>query len=168
MVFNPRAGQPGPNTVGVTELQDGAVSPIKLSDGAGASDAQAANVNFSHTGLSRKRFERYEFYKDSGNKRNLKSLRIYHDLKADGTNQATLEIWLDNDGDWNGSDIYTGAGVADGKTDTISASFIDGFIDLDISGLANGKHVVNMAMLTNNAAGTADTTIREYILDKSN
>lgn len=167
MVFNPRAGQPAPNTVDTAQLVDGAVTSEKVGEGVNDNTEQANQVNYQHTGITIKRFERFEFFKDTANRRNLKKLRVYCDLKGDGVNNATLGVWLDNDGDWDGADEYTGAGAADGTFVTNSAVLVNGYLEVNITGLADGKHSVNMSLVGATAPATAETNTREYTLDKS-
>lgn len=168
MVFNPRAGEPAPGSVDTEQLVDGAVTADKVEAGLADSVEQAIDKTWNHTGTDDKRFEEFQFIKDSSAKRNLKILRVYGDLKSDGTNTATLSIWMDSpNGDWT-DDVYTGSDTADATVTTTSntlATFTP--IELDISGLANGKHTVTMSLKSDNGAGTIETETREYLPSKN-
>ena len=174
------------NAVTSAEIADNAVITAKIAD-ANVSTAKIANqavtllktiaavsrkdffgteVNYNHVGTTRKQFAKYSFAKDT-------SVRKGKDIKAlvsakvlNGANAADIELWVDSpDGDWNGSDVYTGAG-SPGATATVTATtFTLHELSVSISALSAGLHSLRLVLKGAVAASDVTTDVQEFFVD---
>jgi len=184
MVFNPRKFEVPDGSITVNKLADGAVTEPKLAD-AGVTTTKLANaavtiaksvgalarkdmvgseVLLSHTGTTRKRLERVTFLKTALNK--VKTLHITVSImRSAGTGNATVEAWVNNDADWDVNDIYTGVGSPSASAITVSATTELKTLEVDVTALAIGLHVLNLAAINADASTGLSTDFRNYFGD---
>lgn len=163
MVFNPRGAEVADGSVTNVKLAAGAVTGDKIADGTVDRTEQASDVSFAVTGATSKRVERFRFIKDSVNKKNLSKIRIYLLLRTSNVaNNAIAEAWLDNDADWDVNDNYTGTGTPNATVQTLSATNVQVFMEVDTTALADGEHVLNFSLKSDTAGQTATSDYREY------
>jgi hypothetical protein len=175
MVFNPRSGTPAPGSVGPTELADSAVTTPKLAAqsvtiakavaAVSRKDFFGTETNYNHTGTTRKQFEKIMFAKSPTVKG--KEFKALISAKvANGANGADLEIWIDSpDGDWNGSDVYTGSGSPSATATVTSTSFALHELTANIAALSNGVHTLRFAMKGAVAASDVTSEMRQFFTD---
>lgn len=174
MVFNPRTYEPPDGSVTTAKIAANAVTTAKLADAAvtiaksvlalGRKDTVGSEVDLTHLGVARKRLERIRFVKSASN--NLKALLIVASVKRGaGAGNATLEAWIDNDADWDAGDLYTGAGAPPASAITTSAAYELKELSVNVSALAVGMHVVNLAAVNADATTRFDSDFRNYFVD---
>lgn len=193
MVFNPRKMVPAPGSITSVELADGAVTTVKLGDGAvtttklddagvttqkiadsavtlakavGAvarQDLAGSEVDLQHTGNVRMRYERIKFAKNSV--RNAHTLRVLVAAKVNSGQTGTIEVWVNNDSDWDGSDLYTGSGTPGGTVSVTSTTTALHSIDVVVEGEPEGILIVNLSMVGSSSSTVIDSDLREYLID---
>lgn len=167
------------NAVSEAKIAAGAVTSGKMGNGAVTTDKLAnlavtsAKVNEAITwkeffsddvdqssyvgGTAAVRMYEFKMVKNSGAKNIQNIVAIFNARRDAGTGTIDLEIYAnESEGDWNANDQYTGSGTplasvtipAGASGDTLAQYLVDA----DVSGLANGRHVIALAAKPSDAS----------------
>lgn len=170
MVFNPKSNKPAPGTITSVELADDAVTAGKISDGAVVMPDSAVANDFDVTGTTETRIVEYEFFKDAANKRNLKKIRCYLNLKTSNVSHAaTAKLYLNNSAGFDGSDEYvSGSADASVSSSSLTMENLSMEISTAVKNLADGLHTITLSLVSADAAETASSTAQDFDFSTSN
>lgn len=153
------------NGITTAKLAQNAVTLAKLDAAAARSQVSISENDFTHTGTTRKSFERISLSKNSvSSAETLRCLLSARVLSA--LNTAHAEVWINSQADFDPvTDEYTGSGSPDGTIEITGETDDLYTIVADISALANGKFVVDFVLRGSAVASQVETDFRRFFID---